>query len=62
MCLFQPIHEPLLALANVCGARIVGAVSKPKGNIAAVETLSNLNAVECVLHRATPNYCVGISE
>src|SRR5438105_13413739 len=62
MCFFQSIDEPLLALSNVCGAWIMRSVSEPEGNVAAVETLCNLDAVECVLHRAKPNCCVGIAK
>src|ERR1700728_1046604 len=45
MRLLQPGAEPLLALSNICRARVVGAVAKPQGIVPAVQTPSNLDAV-----------------
>src|SRR5215472_14362369 len=60
MCFLKPVLEPLLALSNIGRTGIIRSISKPKGNVAAVETLGNLNAVECVFDRATSNRLVGI--
>src|SRR5580658_9454123 len=62
MALLQHVSEPLLTLPDVRGSGIVGAVGKPHGNVAALETSCNLNAVFGVVQRALANRWIRIAE
>src|SRR5580704_1422716 len=61
MRFLQKLGEPLLALPNICRSRIVGAVGKPHGDVAAMETTGDLDAVFRVLQRSLPDGWIGIA-
>ena len=55
MRLLSAFLEPLLALPDIRRARIVGTVGKPHGNISAVQTPGDFDAVLRVLQGALAN-------
>src|SRR5665811_935448 len=62
MRFLQQFREPLLALTDIRGSRVVGAVGKPHGNVSAVQAAGNLNAVPGVLQGTLANGRIRIAE
>ena len=59
---FQILFEPLLAMADVGGAGIVGAVGEPHGDVAAFQAGCDFNAVAGVLQGGFTDGGIGIAE
>src|ERR1039458_6139322 len=62
MRFLQQFREPLLALPDIRGSRVVRAVGKPHGNVSAVQPPGDLNAVLGVLQRTLANGRIRIAE
>src|SRR3984893_3934761 len=56
----QRLFEPSLTLSDVRGARVVGSVGEPHGDIATLEAASNFDALLHMLKRAFPDSRLGI--